>query len=402
MTDTAARAASIIDNLRTPPVPAAEPPAAAAHVVRLSAVRRKPITWLWDRYIPAGKLTIIEGDPGDGKSTMTCDLAARVSAGRPMPDGSRADSGTVLFLTAEDGVEDTIAPRLEAARADVSHVMVLTEMREADERGAVTTRPVELPADLPFLARIIREEDVHMVVIDPLMAFLAGVDSHNDQSVRRALHPISKLAEDTGAAFVVVRHLNKASGGKAMYRGGGSIGIIGAARAGFLIAPDPDDEGGPRRLMAPVKMNIAVKPPTMVYRLVDAPEFGCARVEWDGTSDYRAEHLVAAETDDDRQEKKEATDFLREYLADGPRRSKEVEEEAREAWGIAVRTLKRARQKLGVRAEKIGREWWMALPAGAAEVGKGARGPLTETGTVAPLAPAGEGAIQALELPDAC
>ncbi|MGP3923893.1 AAA family ATPase [Streptomyces sp. 8N616] len=393
----AANAATILENLTEDPVPA--PAAPMVRVVRLSTVRRKPITWLWDRYMPTGKLTLVEGDPGDGKSTMTCDLAARISAGRPMPDGS--PTVPVLFLTAEDGVEDTIAPRLEAARADMARVMVLTEIGEQDERGAVHARPVELPADLPHLARIIREDGVRMVVIDPLMAFLAGVDSHNDQSVRRALHPISKLAEETGAAFVVVRHLNKASGGKAMYRGGGSIGIIGAARAGYLIAPDPDDEGGPRRLMAPVKMNIAVKPPTMVYRVVDAPEFGCARVEWDGTSDYRAEHLVAAETDDERQEKKEATDLLREFLADGPRRSKEVEEEAREAWGISIRTLKRARQKLGVRAFKDGKEWWMEMPENAREDGKGARGPLPETGTVAPLAVVIDDSAEVLQLPDA-
>ncbi|REK91541.1 hypothetical protein DY245_03935 [Streptomyces inhibens] len=99
----------------------------------------------------------------------------------------------------------------------------------------------------------------------------------------------------------------------------------------------------------------------------------CARVEWDGTSDYRAEHLVAAETDDERQEKKEATDLLRDFLDEEPRRSKEVKEEAREAWGISVRTLKRARQKLGVRAFKDGKEWWMEMPAGVREEGgKGA------------------------------
>uniref|UniRef100_A0AAU2V6B8 AAA family ATPase n=1 Tax=Streptomyces sp. NBC_00003 TaxID=2903608 RepID=A0AAU2V6B8_9ACTN len=359
--DPAERAAAIVNGLPVQAVP--ERATASACMVRMSAVRRKPITWLWDRYIPAGKLTIIEGDPGDGKSTMVCDLAARLSTGRAMPDGSATQAGTVLLLTAEDGVEDTIAPRLQAAEADMGRVVVMTEIQEPDEYGNIHTRPVELPTDLPHLARQIREEKVQMVVVDPLMAFLAGVDSHNDQSVRRALHPIAKLAEATGAAFVVIRHLNKSSGGKAMYRGGGSIGIIGAARAGFLIAPDPDEDNGPRRLMAPVKMNIAAKPKTVVYRLVDATEFGCARIEWDGTSDYRAEHIIAAEADEEREEKKAATDLIREYLADGARRSKELEEHAREAWGISPRTLIRARQKLGARAFKDGKEWWVELPA---------------------------------------
>lgn len=337
-----------------------------ARIIRVSDVQPEKISWLWQGYIPARKLTLIDGDPGDGKSTMSLDLAARVSTGTPMPDGSPGVLGDVVVLSAEDGVSDTIRPRLDAAQANTKRIAVLDEIITEDG----TARPVELPADLIHLERVIRDSGAKLVTIDPLMAFLAGVDSHNDQSVRRALHPLSKLAEATGAAIVVVRHLNKGSGSKALYRGGGSIGIAGAARAVHLVAADPDDET--RRLLAPVKMNIATKPPTMAYRLVSDELHGCARVEWDGAVSATADDLVNIEPAEERREKVTATDFLREALANGARRSREVEEEAEEMYGISKRTLMRARAGLEIKAYQLptegrkGRhEWWIALPGTA-------------------------------------
>lgn len=335
-------------------------------VVCMSSVEPERISWLWPGYVPAGKLTLIDGDPGDGKSTMTLDLAARVSTGSPMPDGSAGTKGSVIVLSAEDGIADTIRPRLDAAGADVDQVFVVDEVI-----GSEQPRPVELPLDLPLLAHVIADRQAVLVTIDPLMAFLAGVDSHNDQSVRRALHPLAKLAESSGAAIVVVRHLNKGSGAKALYRGGGSIGIAGAARAVHVVAIDPDDESGQRRLLAPVKVNIAIKPPTMAYRLVSDERYGCARVVWDGTVAATADELVNIEPAEDRQERVTAVDFLCEALAHGERRTKDIEEEAREAHGISERTLTRARKTLGVRAHQLttgpkGRnEWWLSLPQGA-------------------------------------
>ena len=201
------------------------------NLVRASEVVPETMTWLWEGYIPAGKITLVDGDPGEGKSTLTLDIAARVSRGGPMPDRSAGGSGTVLIMSAEDGVADTIVPRLSAAGANLRRVHILTEVRGVSDDGKIVTRPVELPGDLPIVERIIREHRVVLVVIDPLMAYLSGtVNSFRDQDVRRALHPLAQLAETTGATFVVVRHLNKSAGGKAMYRGGGSIGIGGAAR----------------------------------------------------------------------------------------------------------------------------------------------------------------------------
>lgn len=345
-------------------------------IVCLADVQPEPIHWLWQGYIPAGKLTLIDGDPGDGKSTLTLDLAARITTGREMPDGSPGRSGDVLVMSAEDGIADTIRPRFDAAHGDPFRVRVLHEVRE----GGHPARPFELPTDLDRIRREIVSRRAVLLTIDPLMAFLGGVDSHNDQSVRRALHPLSKMAEDTGCAIVVVRHLNKGSGSKALYRGGGSIGIGGAARAVHLVALDPDDES--RRLLAPVKINVAVKPETMAYRLVSVSVAGsdCARVQWEGTTSHRADDLVNMPDEDERSARVSAVEFLQSALACGPRLSREVEEEAQQAHSIAPRTLKRARQQLAVVAERRGGEWWMRLSEP-----KSARGPLPETGTVALL-----------------
>ncbi len=332
--------------------------ASSARFVNVGHVAPERISWLWPGFIPAGKLTLIDGDPGDGKSTMTLDLAARISSGAAMPDGTAVPLGRIMLLSAEDGIADTIRPRLDAAGADVTAIVVFDEVFEEG-----VGRPVELPRDLHHIERAIRQHNITLVVIDPLMAFLGGVDSHNDQSVRRALHPISKLADATGCAIVVVRHLNK-GGGKAIYRGGGSIGIAGAARAVHLVAPDPDDPD--RRILAPVKVNIAKKSPAIIYRLVDDPVHGCARVQWEGTSSYSADHLVNTEAPDDRDDRVTAVDFLATALAGGARRTKDVEEEAEQSHGISVRTLKRARKQLGVIAEQVNvkghNEWRLSLP----------------------------------------
>lgn len=322
-------------------VPAGDGP----RLVKVSDVQPQPVRWLWLGYVPAGKLTVIDGDPGDGKSTLSLDLAARVSTGSPLPDGSACERGNVLVLSAEDGIADTIRPRLDAAGADTERVAVLDEVVEAGKG-----RPVELPADLDHVEAIIAAHQVRLVTIDPLMAFLAGsVDAHSDQSVRRALHPLAKLAEATGAAIVVIRHLNKSGGGRAMYRGGGSIGITGAARAVHLVGADPDDDD--RRLLACVKLNVATKPPTLAYRLVADPLHGVARVQWDGTSHHGADDLLAS--GDELSDRDEARCWLRHALEPGPRQVTDLEAGAKSA-GLHWETIKKAKGDLKVASQRTG------------------------------------------------
>lgn len=316
--------------------------------ILLSEVVPERVRWLWEGRIALGKLNLVDGDPGTGKSAATTDLAARVSVGKPWPDGSGCEAGGVVVLSAEDGLADTIRPRFDAAGGDPSKVVAVSTVPDAEDNE----RQIAIPDDLYVIEAAIERVGAVLVVIDPLMAFLPGdVNSHRDQDVRRALAPLARLAERTGAAVVVVRHLNKATGGNALYRGGGSIGIVGAARSGLLIAKHPEDDG--RRVLASIKSNLAAPAPSLVFGL-SSTEGGAVRVDWKGESSLDAAALLSAPTDhEERSALSEAQEFLREVLADGPVLAKDAQEEARGA-GIAERTMKRARSSLGVVAERKG------------------------------------------------
>ncbi len=327
--------------------------------IRLSTVRPERVTFLWDGRIPLGKLSVLDGDPGLGKSTLTGDLSARVSRGAVMPDGTGGGvPGGVVLISGEDGLADTIVPRLIAAGADLERIVALSTC--PDEEGG---HPFVLPDDLSWLEQAIAEVDATLVVIDPLMAFLSDqTNSHRDQHIRRVLARVHTLAESTGAAVLVVRHLNKTTGGPAIYRGGGSIGIIGAARSGLLVARDPDDDD--RRVLASVKSNLCIPPASLSFHL-ESTEHGAARVVWDGVSAHKADMLLALPTSDqDRTERDEAKDFLRQLLTDGAVPATEAQTLARAA-GISEATLRRARQELGVSLSRDGfqgRSLW-SLPS---------------------------------------
>lgn len=337
--------------------------AGAAVLVSLASVEARPIAWLWPGRIPLGKLTVLDGDPGLGKSSVTLDLAARVTTGRPMPDGSYCGaSGAVLLLTYEDDLADTVRPRFDAAGGDAECVFGFTISTPDGERMP------ELPRDLDALESAIRQRGAVLVVVDPLMAALAGeVNAHRDQDVRRALSPLSKVAERTGAAVLVVRHLNKggAAGSNPLYRGGGSIGIIGAARSGLLVARDPRDVE--RRVLAVTKANLAAPAPALVFRTLTSG-FGLA-IEWLGIAECSTDELLAPAGDrGERTAIGEARAFLLGALRNGPQPSKTVTCEAKEA-GICDRTLDRARRALSIASRKQGfgkgAPWVWELPDGA-------------------------------------
>jgi hypothetical protein len=315
--------------------------------IALSEVEGEQVAWLWPGYVPFGKITVLDGDPGVGKSTLTLDLAARVSAGRPMPDGVTGAQGRALILTAEDGLSDTVRPRLEAAGANLQNVIAIRDLvfeAEPDKRLPV------FPDDVLFLQNTVADKGARLLIIDPLMAYLSGrTNVWNDHHVRRALAPLADLADTTGVAVVVVRHLNKKLGQTAVHRGGGSIAIIGAARSGLLVAKDPKD--AECRVLAVIKSNVGRLPKSLRFHFEDTPS-GVARIVWDGDSHLSAEDLVA-----DKPERKspleKAKGFLRDALADGPRPQTELEEEAGRI-GITSRTLRRAKEALRVKSQRQG------------------------------------------------
>ena len=261
----------------------------AARVVRVGDVQHERVRWLWRNRIPFGKLFTLDGMPGLGKSTVTLDLAARVSTGQPMPGETTGwPAAGVVLLSAEDGIADTIRPRLEAAGADLSRIVVFDDVDGGPEAG---WRPPIIPDDLGTLADIVRSEQAGLVIIDPLFAFLSAAnDSYRDQDIRRALHLVKLLAESTGAAVGVVRHPTKGSAGaSSIYAGGGSIGVVGAARVGLFMGRDPEDET--RSILAVAKSNLGPIPPSLELRLTEHPKLAVAQVEWVGESALSADQL---------------------------------------------------------------------------------------------------------------
>ena len=319
-------------------------------LVLVADVDHEQVRWLWPDRIPLGKVTVLDGDPGTGKSTLTLTIAAKVTTSSPFPDGTRPEVGDTILLSAEDDIGDTIRQRLEAAGADLTRCWVLPDVHP---EGAPPRPPElpELPADLFLLEDLVKSKAAALVVVDPLMAFLAGqVDAHRDQDVRRVLASLGYMAARTGAAVVIVRHLRKGAG-SAIEKGSGSIGIIGAARAGLLVAPDPEDEG--RRVLALTKSNLAKMPQALAYRLVDDERYSCARVVWDGVTSHTATDLLRPPDPDAAPQQAEAVAILREILTEQPMLARNVERLAAQA-GIAKTTLHRARKSLGVITRREG------------------------------------------------
>ncbi len=332
--------------------------------VCLADVAPEQVEWLWPGRIPLGKLTILEGDPKVGKSTLSLEVAARVTTGTPFPDEYVPQIGSVLVMTAEDGLADTVRPRLDAAGADVSRVIAWESVLIYDSEGNPSgIRPPSIPGDVDALETLIVGHDIALVIVDVLNAYLGrSVDGHRDQDVRRALMPLSKLAERTDTAIVVLRHLNKSAGGSPLYRGGGSIGIAGAARSILLAAVDPDNQE--RRVLVSQGGNVAAPPDAIAYELVTDPEHSCARVRWLGISNHTSASLLAVTSYHERSALADAKEWLGDYLADGPKPANEVKSEGRAA-GHSWATLLRTKDGLHVRSEKsgMGGGWVWRLPA---------------------------------------
>jgi RecA-family ATPase len=298
--------------------------------------------------VPLGKLTVVDGDPGLGKSTLLLDLAARVSRHDTMPDGSRGRYGDVILLTAEDSLEDTVKPRLRAAGADLERIHSLRSV--ADAQGP---RPPCFPEDTWQLDEQIRRYEAAMVVIDPFVAYLSTqLDTARDHHMRRALHLLGEVADRTGCAILLLRHLNKGAQNKAIYRGGGSIGIIAAARAGLLVAKDPVNEQ--QRVLLVSKSNLATPPQGLKYELVSHER--TVKVAWRGLSFATPDGVLQTKGGEAAQSAlEEAVQFLRELLTDKDYSYAEILKDAK-ACGINEHALRRAKIHLGVRSYKHGNQ----------------------------------------------
>ncbi|MFQ5732842.1 MAG: AAA family ATPase, partial [Planctomycetaceae bacterium] len=345
----------------TDQAPEWQPSSPTGPVLRcLADIEARPINWLWPRRIPAGRITLLVGRPGEGKSFLTCDLAARISTGTPWPDGSTCSRGSVLLVTAEDDPSDTIRPRLDAHHADVRRVHILTAVRHADENGDVTEVMFTLRDVAALEAALKTLPDCRLIVIDPIGSFLGGgTDAHRDNEVRSVLAPVAQLAEKYGVAVLVVAHVRKTLAAYADDMALGSRAFTGIARAVWHLTHDREHKL--RRLLLPGKCNLAAQQTGLAFTIGgDPPSLCWEREPVDLTADDRVAEDLRPKRGPDPEAQNEAQVFLRQALADGPRLVKDIRSEALDAHGIGKRTLDRAKKSIGVVAYRpeIPGPWW--------------------------------------------
>jgi putative DNA primase/helicase len=368
--------------------------------VRLTSLAKRPVEWLWPRRIPIGKVTLLVGDPGLGKSLVALDIAARVSTAKPWPDqerGSRSEDlerpatqtlapnssllapASALLLNAEDDLADTVLPRLEALGADCDRIVAIPSFLGSSCDGSVP-RDHELRRDLARLRSLLDTlPDCRLIVIDPISAYLGGGGNASGE-VRSLLVPLAELAHTRRLAIVAVSHLRKEQG-SAIHRTMGSLAFLTAARAAWVICEDPANSE--RRLLLPVKSNLASRADGLAYTIEPktaeslTPDSPAPSPQPQAPPTQRgSSDPINLSTDDGlvgrirplgrpKCERGEAAQWLKQALAAGPRPSREVEREA-VANGFRPITLHRAFRDLDGKATRVGfgplGRWFWQLP----------------------------------------
>ena len=323
----------------------------------------QPVSWLWRDWLALGKLHILAGAPGQGKTTIAIAMAATVTSGGRWPDGSRCERGHALIWSGEDDPADTLLPRLIAAGADKSRVHFVSGTRANGEM-----QPFDPAADMAQLAeQAKRIGNVRLIVVDPVVSAVTG-DSHKNTEVRRALQPLVDLASAIGAALVGISHFSKGGQGQdPASRVVGSIAFTAVARVVLVAAKVKGDDGQDRRILARGKSNIGPDDGGFEYAIgqVEAlPGIQASRIEWGSPVEGSARELLTDPTHDTEEgtAQDSAAAFLREVLKDDLVPVKSIEAEAKEA-GIAWRTIRRASDAIGVLKRRgMENRWYWSLP----------------------------------------
>ena len=311
-------------------------------MIKMSEIQSQEVSWLWYPFIPYGKLTIVQGDPGDGKTTLILNIAAKLSKGEGLDSEMKlSEPVNVIYQSAEDGLADTVKPRLELAGADCERILVIDEKEKSlsmvDER----------------LERAIVQTKARMLILDPIQAYLGGgMDMNRANEARDMTKKLGALAEKYQCAIVLIGHMNKAAGNKAAYRGMGSIDFFAVARSVLLVGRV---EGEPNiRAVVQIKNNLAAFGHPKAFAL---SEDG---FQWFGDYEITADEVlggIAPKANKMEQAKR----LLRELaLTSDAIQSNEIFDMADEQ-GISKRTLENAKRELGIRARKINNSWYWEL-----------------------------------------
>lgn len=311
-------------------------------IIKMSDVQLQEIEWLWYPFIPYGKLTIIQGDPGDGKTTLVLNIAAKLSKGEGLDENMQiAEPINIIYQTAEDGLADTVKPRLELAGADCEKIMVIDESEKSlsmiDER----------------LEEAIVKTGARLLILDPIQAYLGGgMDMNRANEARDMTKKLGALAEKTKCAIILIGHMNKAAGNKAAYRGMGSIDFFAVARSVLLVGRIEGEAN--TRAVVQIKNNLAA------FGHAKAFELSKSGFQWLGDYEITVDEVlggIAPKANKMEQAKK----ILRELAeTQNAVQSNEVFELAEEH-GISKRTMDNAKKELGIKAKKINNAWYWEL-----------------------------------------
>ena len=315
-----------------------EPP---LRLIRMDTIQETEVTWLWYPYIPYGKITIIQGDPGEGKTTLVLHMAAALTRGRRLGSEEVGEPVTVIYQTAEDGLADTVKPRLLAADADCSRVLVIDESEKC----------VSMTDDR--LENAIQQTNARLVILDPIQAYLgADVDMHRANEIRPVMKHLTDLAEKYGCAIVLIGHMNKAVGVKASYRGLGSIDFAASARSVLIVARDRDNPNV--RVVVQVKSSLAPEGKPIAFEL--DPVQGFLFI-----GDYEVDPEELLTGTGGKKKAKVAEELLISALMQGEASQQSILERAI-ALGISKRTLDQVKKSLGVQSKKRQDCWYWYLP----------------------------------------
>lgn len=309
-------------------------------IITMDSIKAEKINWLWYPYIPYGKLTIIQGDPGEGKTTLALKLAAELSCGKCFGDSEVREPINIIYQTAEDGLADTVRPRLDVACADCTRIMVIDE----DEKS-LSMQDIRIEEAL-------EQTHAKLLILDPLQAYLGDkVDMNRANETRDITKRLGMLAERTGCAVILIGHMNKGNASKAAYRGVGSIDFFAIARSVLLVARVPNQPN--IRAIAQIKNNLAPEGDTVAFELKNS-EF-----HWLGKYDITVEELLSGYSTENKHG--QAEEFLKDILKDSQSVSASDIFIKGKNIGISKRTLENVKQELGIKSVRIGTAWYWKL-----------------------------------------
>lgn len=315
-------------------------------LISATEIEPQEIRWLWYPYIPYGKVTLLQGDPGDGKSTFMLTLAAILSSANPLPQTFGPSMPiNVIYLTTEDDMADTVVPRFIRAGGDRTRLTFIDESEKhvtfSDER----------------ILQAIRETNAKLLILDPLSSYIGKCSLNSANEVRPEFNHLIQAAKETGCAIVVVAHLNKNTDVKAIYRASGSIDVIGAVRSSLLIAKDPEEEA--RRILVQQKANLAPIRNGLAFTISDQG------ITFEEAVPYSAEELLSRFFSGKRgrpsTKQKKAMEVLSEFLTEMERSQEDCLAHLAE-FGISESTAKKAKRELGIESLKMGARWYWKLP----------------------------------------